>query len=111
MRACRPRDHLLSVVMQSLPLSTLLLMLPGLSVGAIGPLVAMVGLRIALHYTVRARIPIAGPAQPWLVPVRECASFGIWAASFLTRRVRWGARTLVVGSDYNNMSMIKDDRP
>ena len=110
-RACRPRDHLLSVVMQSLPLSTLLLMLPGLSVGAIGPLVAMVGLRIALHYTVRVRIPIAGPAQPWLVPVRECASFGIWAASFLTRRVRWGARTLVVGSDYNNMSMIKDDRP
>jgi hypothetical protein len=44
------------------------------------------------------------------VPVRECASFGVWAASFLTRRVRWGARTLVVGHDYNNMLLAKDDR-
>jgi ceramide glucosyltransferase len=109
-RACRPRDHLLSLVMQSLPLATLLLLLPGPAPWAFAPLAVMVGLRIALHYLVRARIPIAGPARPWLVPVRECASFGVWAASFLTRRVRWGARTLVVGHDYNNMLLAKDDR-
>lgn len=109
-RACRPRDHLLSVVMQSLPLTAALLLLPGPSTWAWATLGTMVGLRIALHYAVRSRIPISGPAQPWLVPVRECASFGVWAVSFLTRRVRWGARTLVVGNDYNNMSMIKDDR-
>lgn len=109
-RACRPRDHLLSVVMQSLPLSALLLLLPGLSVQAWVPLGAMIGLRIALHYVVRRRIAISDLARPWLVPVRECASFGVWAASFLTRRVRWGARTLVVGNNYNDMSMVKDDR-
>lgn len=109
-RACRPRDHLLSVVMQSLPLTALLLFLPGASAPAVATLAAFVGLRIALHYVVRAHIPISGAPHPWLVPVRECASFGVWVASFLTKRVRWGARTLVVGDDYNNMSMIKDDR-
>ena len=92
------------------PLTATLLLLPGPSTWAWATLGTMVGLRIALHYAVRSRIPISGPAQPWLVPIRECASFGVWAVSFLTRRVRWGARTLVVGSDYNNMSMVKDDR-
>ncbi len=60
----------------------------------------MVALRVALHHLVRARIVTGDPPHPWLVPVRECLSFAVWTASFASRRVRWGAHTMVMRRDH-----------
>ena len=110
LRACRPYDHVLSVVTHSLPLSAVLVMLPHPSWLGVSLIAAMVGLRIALHLLVRARFPISGHAQPWFVPLRECLTCAVWAVSFFTRKMRWGDRTLVVGSDLT-MSAANDGRP
>lgn len=95
-RACRPLDHALSVVTHPLPLAAALLLLPGPSVAGGGLLLILVALRLWLHFLVRHRIGIAGPAMPWLVPVQECLAFAVWLTSFFVRNVRWGRRQLRV---------------
>ena len=109
-RACRPFDHGLSVVTHSLPLSVLFLMLPHPTLLGGALIATIMALRIALHYLVRARIPIAGHPQPWLVPVRECLSCGVWLASFFAKTVRWGKHRLVIDGDYS-MSVAEDGGP
>lgn len=99
-RACRPRDHALSVVTHALPLVAALRVAGGFSWADAAIVGSIVGLRLALHYLVRARIEIPASARPWLdpvlVPARECLSFFVWLAAFATRRVRWGERRLKV---------------
>jgi ceramide glucosyltransferase len=95
LRAYQPVDHALSVVTHALPIAVLLL-LPQPSLLAGASIAALLVLRIALHITVRARIPIADRAAPWLVPLRECLSFLVWTSTFATSRMRWGKRRLVV---------------
>jgi ceramide glucosyltransferase len=107
-RACRPRDHMLSLVMQPLPLTAVLLMLPTPSILSVALLGTHVGLRIALHETVRRHAPIPGPSRAWMVPLRECVCFAVWVASFFTRQVQWGKLTMQVGRD---LSMSMPDEP
>ena len=92
-RACRPLEHLLSVVMYA--------QLPGILLTAINPagwtfamLAAVVALRWVLHGLVRRRVLNSAAISPWLVPLRDGMSFLVWAASFFTRSMRWGQHTL-----------------
>ena len=108
-RACRPLDHLLSVVTHPLPLAAALLLLPGPPALALDLLVILVATRLLLHILVRRRIAIAGPAMPWLIPVEECLAFAIWVISFFVRNVRWGRRQLrVIGG--SRMAAAEEDR-
>jgi ceramide glucosyltransferase len=88
-RACRPLDQLMSVVTWPLPL-LLVLLLPQLSLVGLGVIGAEVTLRILLHFQVRRSFHIAGPHQPWLVPLRECVCFLTWAAGLFGDSVHWG---------------------
>jgi len=46
-------------------------------------------LRLALHRTVSRALDVPRPAPYWMIPLRDILSFVIWAASFLSRDVRW----------------------
>ena len=96
LRAYQPVDHALSIITHALPITALLLTLPTPTSLGYGLLTALLSLRVSLHFLVRTRIPIADGAVPWLVPLRECLSFAVWASSFATKRLCWGQRTLTV---------------
>jgi ceramide glucosyltransferase len=67
------------------------------------PVVAVL-LRLGLHWATRSGPPIeavtgldgevGAAATPWLVPLRDLMSFGVWGASFAGRRVVWRQQTL-----------------
>jgi len=59
---------------------------------------AVIMLRVALHYLLRARFRFDYPACPWLLPLRECLCFTVWAASFLGSNIRWRHRRFAIGS-------------
>ena len=108
-RACRPLDHALSVVTHPLPLAAALLLASGPTAGATGLLLVLMALRLWLHFLVRRRIGIAGPAMPWLVPVEECLAFAVWLTSFFVRNVRWGRRQLRV-MGHSRLVAAEEDR-
>jgi ceramide glucosyltransferase len=96
-KAVKPGEHFLSAVMEPLPLlAALLLPYPGLGGWAI--LGAVIMLRVALHYLLHARFRFDYPACPWLLPLRECLCFAVWAASFLGSNIRWRHRRFAIGS-------------
>jgi ceramide glucosyltransferase len=88
-RACRPLDQIMSVVTWPLPL-LLLLLLPQLSMVGLGIIGSEVALRILLHFQVRRCFRIAGPYEPWLVPIRDCVCFFAWVAGLFGKKVYWG---------------------
>ncbi len=88
-RACRPWDHLMSVVMHAtLPAAVLAAARPTALTS--GLLAAIIALRIILHFLVRARFLPGSRPSPWLVPLRDCLNFCVWGTSFMTRSMRWG---------------------
>jgi len=96
-KAVKPGEHFLSVVMEPLPLLAALL-LPYPRLGGWAILGAVIMLRVALHYLLRARFRFDYPACPWLLPLRECLCFAVWAAGFLGSNIRWRHRRFAIGS-------------
>ena len=92
-RACRARDHFLSVVMHALLPASLLTALAPFTPG-ISLLMLMIILRIVLHYLVQARLPVPVRISPLWVPVRECLNFVQWLASFVSNDMYWGEYSL-----------------
>ena len=92
-KAVKPGEHFMSGITEPLPLIALLLFNHGaLGWSAIG---AVMALRLALHYALRARFAVVPPC-PWLVPLRECLCFAVWVASFAGSNVRWRNRDFVI---------------
>ena len=54
---------------------------------------AVIGLavimRLALHRAVSRALDVPRPAPYWMIPLRDFLSFAVWAASFLSRDVKW----------------------
>jgi ceramide glucosyltransferase len=96
-RTVKPGEHFLSVFMEPLPV-LLLLLLPFPALGGWWVLGAVIALRVILHFLVRRRFGIATPAQPWLVPLRECLCFAIWLASYRSSHVSWRERDFLIAS-------------
>ncbi|HEY1505221.1 MAG TPA: bacteriohopanetetrol glucosamine biosynthesis glycosyltransferase HpnI [Stellaceae bacterium] len=94
-RTVKPGEHFMSAVMEPLPL-LLLLLLPFPQWGGWLALALVIALRVALHFLVRRRFAITGPARPWLLPLRECLCFGIWLASYRSSHVSWRERDFVI---------------
>ena len=94
-RTVKPGEHFMSCAMHPLPLFAALLW-PYPAYGA--ALIAVhLALRTALHCLARRRFAIPGPARPWLLPLRECLVFAIWALSFASSNVRWRRRRFAIG--------------
>ena len=80
------------------PLPVLLaLLLPYPASGGWAIIGVHLSLRTVLHYLARRRFAISGRAQPWLLPLRECLVFAIWALSFASSNVRWRHRRFAIG--------------
>jgi ceramide glucosyltransferase len=90
-RACRPWDHVLSVVTFPLPLLLTLLALHPTPLGGFW-LAVYGGLRLALHRAVRARAGLQAPPASWLLPLRELLCFLVWGLSLIGNHVYWRRR-------------------
>jgi len=94
-RTVKPGEHFLSCAMHPLPLLLALLPFsPAYGAALVG---VHLGLRTALHYLARRHFAVSGPARPWLLPLRECLVFAIWALSFASTSVRWRERRFAIG--------------
>jgi ceramide glucosyltransferase len=87
-RCCRPSDHLLSLVTFPLPLMLILLALAPSWFG-VGLTATHLLMQMLLNILVHRRIPLSGPARPWLVPLREILCFVVWVLSLRGNKVRW----------------------
>ncbi len=95
-KAVRPIDHFLSVVMEPLPVLAALL-LPYPLLGGWAVLAAVVTLRMALHCLLHARFRLDYFVCPWLLPLREGLCFAVWVASYLGSDIRWRHRQFIIG--------------
>lgn len=98
-RAVRPLGFIGSAITYPLPFAlAALLLLPSVLLGG-ALFAAAVVLRLALHYAAHRQLRIPGPAQPWLVPLRDLLSIAVWAASLFGRGARWRERKLIARGD------------
>jgi ceramide glucosyltransferase len=95
-KAVKPGEHFLSVVTQPLPL-LLVLLLPHPSLWGMAALALAMGLRMAVHVAVQRRFRPGESLMPWLLPLRECLCFAVWAWSFLGSHVHWRQRRFAIG--------------
>lgn len=99
-RSVQPWGFACSFVTDAIPVS---LLSAGLLYWAGGPLLAALGLvaaavaaRLWLRRALRTELGLREPASAWLVPLRDCWTSGVRAASFLGRNVHWRRQELVV---------------
>jgi ceramide glucosyltransferase len=88
-RACRPLDHALAVIVHGL-LPATLLWLARPTDAALLLLMVLAGLRVALHGLVRQHLHSATPFSVRLVLWREALTFLVWLGSFLSWSMHWG---------------------
>lgn len=87
-RAVRPLDHVLSLATVPLPLILLMLAVQP-TWGAAGLVAIYLGMRFALTSILNTRLGLTARMAWWMVPIRECLSFAVWAASLVSRSVVW----------------------
>jgi len=91
-KAQAPAGYFFSFVMYALPLALIYLALAR-NLLALAILALVLLLRLALHYAARWAFGIEHVDGIWFVPVRDCLSLGLWAASLFGRTVRWRTET------------------
>lgn len=99
MRSAQPLGFASSFVTDAVPLALLADLC--LDLGMLGDIFVALAvlLRVALHYAARAKLGLAEPATPWLLPLRDLLTAGIRAASFFGREVQWRNSRFNVRSD------------
>jgi ceramide glucosyltransferase len=108
MRTVRPISYALSGLTDAIPLTILWGAVMGYGPLELLLIAAAVGLRVGLHYAARVRLSLAGPAAPWLVPVRDLLTFAIRVMSFTGRRVAWQNQGFIVQADGRMVAEVKD---
>lgn len=108
MRTVRPVSYALSGLTDAVPLTILWGAVMGYGPLDLLLVAAAVGLRVGLHYAARVRLGLAGPAMPWLVPVRDLLTFAIRVMSFTGRRVAWQNQDFIVQADGRMVAEVKD---
>lgn len=108
MRTVRPVSYALSSLTDALPLAVLWSAISGFDTVAVSLVGAALGLRVLTHYVARVRLQLAGPAVPWLVPLRDLLTFAIRVMSFTGRRVAWQNRGFIVQPDGRMVAEAKD---
>ncbi len=95
-RACRPLGYAFSFIgSNSLVLALLFLLAAAFSAAGILLLPIAAGLRLGLHYQLRAVLRAPPPAAPWLLPLRDLLCLLVWIVSYCGREVFWRGRRMV----------------
>jgi ceramide glucosyltransferase len=95
-RTVRPLGHAFSFITHPVPLCLITLGMPVQHYLGALLLASALSLRIFQHLLVHRRFQIPGQATPWLVPLREVISFGVWCASLMGNGIHWRGRDFVV---------------
>ncbi len=98
-RTVQPLGYFFSVVTIGLPLAVLGNVLASTSLLAHAGLAVTAGARLMLHLAQRLRGRKSLFSDVWLLPLRDFLTFGLWIASFASRRVRWGRQQFSVGQE------------
>ena len=83
-----PAGHIFSFLMYALPFAFLYAVLAHDAL-AYGLLLLVGALRLSLHEAARAAFGNGRRDEPWLIPPRDLFSLAVWAASLVTRTVKW----------------------
>jgi ceramide glucosyltransferase len=94
-RLIEPVGYLGTAVMHVLPLALIGAAFCGFSEGALAALAALTGLRL-VQAAVFSRLISGGWGRPWLVPLRDVISFGVFLSAIVGDRVVWRGRRLVI---------------
>jgi ceramide glucosyltransferase len=97
-KTLKPLEHALSLVTHPL-LPLLLLVAASPTLWAANLIALTLVLRVALHVVMARRFSPETALRPWLVPIRECLCFAVWAASFLGNGIRWREQRFAIGRD------------
>jgi ceramide glucosyltransferase len=101
-RSVRPWGFAFSFVTDTIPVSLLsaglLYGASGSLPGALGVVAVAVAARLWLRRELRTGLGLREAAPAWFVPVRDCWTAGVRAASFLGGNVRWRRREFVVSN-------------
>ena len=107
-RAIEPAGYLGSVVTQPLPLALAALALGTYPAAAGAMALSALACRFIMVRMVDGALRLP-PTPLWLLPGRDLLSFGVFVASFFTRKVAWRDRTFRVGR--NGQLIPYGDRP
>jgi ceramide glucosyltransferase len=94
--ALAPAGYAFSFLIYALPLAILYLAVTRNSTWGLPLLGIVITLRLSLHYLTRSALGVTRRDEPWLIPLRDFLSLGIWFASFFGRRVRWRTKTFAI---------------
>lgn len=98
-RANRPAGYAGSIVTNVFPLALLFALSTRSAIAGTVALAAAATLRILLHEEARKTFAPHTRHSPWLIPVRDALTLGVWCASFLGRNVAWRGDRYCVNSD------------
>ncbi len=94
-RLIQPAGYLGAVVTHLLPLALIGAALCGFSNLSLALLAGLAGLRL-VQAAAFSRLISGGWGSPWLVPLRDVISFGVFLAAIVGDRVVWRGRRLIV---------------
>jgi ceramide glucosyltransferase len=97
-RQIRPAGYAGSFITYPLPLALIAAPLAGFSHLAVTLILAALGMRIACKLVMDLVTGVSA-GQWWMIPVRDCLSFGIFVTSFTVNTVGWQGRRFRVGRD------------
>jgi ceramide glucosyltransferase len=98
-RSVRSVGYTFSFIAYPLPMSMLFLLVTRFATLGVVAVALTLGLRVLLHYAVRAAFRLSSPAMPWLIPIRDSLAFLVWCVSFLGRNVQWRNGRFSLDSD------------
>jgi ceramide glucosyltransferase len=91
--ALAPAGYAFSFLMYAVPLALVYLAVSRNFAWGLPLLASALVLRVALYYLTRRALHVARAGDLWLVPLRDCLSLAVWAASLFGRSVSWRGRT------------------
>jgi ceramide glucosyltransferase len=83
-----PAGHVFSFLMYTLPFAVAYALIARTPL-ALGLLVLVAALRLGVHVCARSMFGNTQRDEQWLIPLRDLISLAVWAASLVTRNVRW----------------------
>lgn len=98
-RNIQPLGYALSVVTIGMPVALIGTALARGAAAALAGLAVTVAARYLLHFAPGIHAGAVKRKDWWMPPARDGLTFGLWCASFASRRVKWKEQGLSVGAD------------
>jgi ceramide glucosyltransferase len=99
-RSVQPLGYLMSFITEAFPIAILtgvfIYLQTSSVVWTISPIIAILVLRITLHYLVQSKLAYNAVHTPWLIPARDIFSLVVRTVSLFGSKVSWRNQTMFV---------------